>query len=389
MAEEKKLLKVTIDNITIEVEHGTTILQAARKIGGDIVPPAMCYYSKLKNTGGYCRTCLVRVAAGSVADPRPMPKLVASCRTLVMEGMVVENITNPAVLEARKGVVEFLLINHPLDCPVCDQAGECDLQDLSYGHGSEGTRYEFKRRTFERIDLGDYIQLHMTRCILCYRCVHTANQVSGGRDHGVLDRGDHSQIATYIEKSLENEFIGNVIDVCPVGALTDRTFRFKNRVWFTKPVDAHRDCPTCSGNVRLWMRGDEVLRVTARKDQWGEVQEWICNECRFEKKKVSDWVIEGPTKVDRHSVISQGHYVGIQTPTEVFPEIMDGRKPKLLLDIHSVSEVNTVELSEIQGPASSKTFDEDPHAMGNNPTDVKAGKGRNLKGTDSTNANTP
>lgn len=389
MAEEKKLLKVTIDNITIEVEHGTTILQAARKIGGDIVPPAMCYYSKLKNTGGYCRTCLVRVAAGSVADPRPMPKLVASCRTLVMDGMVVENITNPAVLEARKGVVEFLLINHPLDCPVCDQAGECDLQDLSYGHGSEGTRYEFKRRTFERIDLGDYIQLHMTRCILCYRCVHTANQVSGGRDHGVLDRGDHSQIATYIEKSLENEFIGNVIDVCPVGALTDRTFRFKNRVWFTKPVDAHRDCPTCSGNVRLWMRGDEVLRVTARKDQWGEVQEWICNECRFEKKKVSDWVIEGPTKVDRHSVISQGHYVGIQTPTEVFPEIMDGRKPKLLLDIHSVSEVNTVELSEIQGPASSKTFDEDPHAMGNNPTDVRAGKGRNLKGTDSTNANTP
>jgi NADH-quinone oxidoreductase subunit G len=385
MAEENKLLKVTIDNITIEVEPGTTILQAARKIGGDIVPPAMCYYSKLKNTGGYCRTCLVRVAAGSNADPRPMPKLVASCRTGVMDGMVVENITNPAVLEARKGVVEFLLINHPLDCPVCDQAGECDLQDLSYVHGSEGTRYDFKRRTFERIDLGDYIQLHMTRCILCYRCVHTANQVSGGREHGVLDRGDHSQIATYIEKSLDNEFIGNVIDVCPVGALTDRTFRFKNRVWFTKPVDAHRDCPTCSGNVRLWMRGDEVLRVTARKDQWGEVQEWICNECRFEKKKASDWIIEGPTKVDRHSVISAGHYVGIQKPNEVLPELMDGRKPKLMMDIHSVSKVNTVELSEIQGPASSKTFNEDPHAKGDNPTDVKVGKGTNLKGTDSTN----
>lgn len=389
MAEEKKLLKVTIDNITIDVEQGTTILQAARKIGGDIVPPAMCYYSKLKNTGGYCRTCLVRVAAGSTADPRPMPKLVASCRTLVMDGMIVENITNPAVLEARKGVVEFLLINHPLDCPVCDQAGECDLQDLSYGHGGEGTRYEFKRRTFERIDLGDYIQLHMTRCILCYRCVHTANQVSGGREHGVLDRGDHAQIATYIEKSLDNEFIGNVIDVCPVGALTDRTFRFKNRVWFTKPVEAHRGCSTCSGKVRLWMRGDEVLRVTARKDQWGEVEDWICNECRFEKKKVSDWVIEGPTRVDRHSVISQGHYVGIKKPNETFSEIMDGRKPNLLMDIHSVSEVNTVELSEIQGPASSKTFDEDPHASGNNPTDVRAGKGRNLQGTDSTNPNTP
>jgi NADH-quinone oxidoreductase subunit G len=389
MAEEKKLLKVTIDNITVEVEPGTTILMAARKIGGDIVPPTMCYYSKLKNTGGYCRTCLVRVAAGSTADPRPMPKLVASCRTNVMDGMVVENITNPAVLEARKGVVEFLLLNHPLDCPVCDQAGECDLQDLSYDHGGEGTRYEFKRRTFERIDLGPYIQLHMTRCILCYRCVHTANQVSGAREHGVLDRGDHSQIATYIQNALNSEMIGNVIDVCPVGALTDRTFRFKNRVWFTKPVDAHRDCPKCSGKVRLWMRGDEVLRVTARKDQWGEVEDWICNECRFEKKKVSDWTIEGPTRVNRHSVISQGHYVGIKKPNETFSEIMQGSKPKLLMDIHSVSEVNTVELSEIQGPASSKTFDENPHAVGQNPTDVKTGKGRNIQGTDSTNPNTP
>jgi NADH-quinone oxidoreductase subunit G len=246
---EQKLFKVTIDNITVEVEPGTTILMAARKIGGDIVPPAMCYYSKLQGSGGKCRTCLVRVAAGSAADPRPMPKLVASCRTAVMDGMVVENITNPAVLEARKGVVEFLLINHPLDCPVCDQAGECDLQDLSYEHGSEATRYEFKRRTFQRIDIGPYIQLHMTRCILCYRCVYTADQVAGNREHGVMDRGDHAQIATYIQKALGNEFIGNVIDVCPVGALTDRTFRFKNRVWFTKPVDAHRDCPTCKGKV--------------------------------------------------------------------------------------------------------------------------------------------
>jgi len=388
MAEEKKLLKVTIDNITIEVEQGTTVLQAARKIGGDIVPPAMCYYSKLEKTGGYCRTCLVKVAAVSTADPRPMPKLVPSCRTMVMDGMVVENITNPAVLEARKGVVEFLLINHPLDCPVCDQAGECDLQDLSYEHGSEGTRYEFRRRTFERIDIGPYIQLHMTRCILCYRCVHTANQIAGNREHGVLDRGDHAQIATYIQKSLESPMIGNVIDVCPVGALTDRTFRFKNRVWFTKPVDAHRDCPHCKGSVRLWMRGDDVLRVTARKDQWGEVEDWICNECRFEKKKVSDWVIEGPTRVDRHSVISAGHYVGINKPHETFEPLM-GRTPKLLMDIHSISQVNTVDLNEIAGPATGKTFNGDAHAVGQNPTDVKQGKGRNLAGTDSTNPNTP
>jgi len=387
MAEEKKLFKVTIDNITVDVEPGTTILMAARKIGGDVVPPTMCYYSKLDKTGGYCRTCLVRVAAGSTADPRPMPKLVASCRTAVMDGMIVENITNPAVLEARKGVVEFLLLNHPLDCPVCDQAGECDLQDLGYQHGSEGTRYEFKRRTFERIDIGPYIQLHMTRCILCYRCVHTANQVAGQREHGVLDRGDHAQIATYIQKSLDNEMIGNVIDVCPVGALTDRTFRFKNRVWFTKPVDAHRDCPHCKGKVRLWMRGDDVLRVTARKDQWGEVEEWICNECRFEKKKVSDWTIEGPTRVDRHSVINAGHYVGIEKPNETFEPLMK-RKPKLMMDIHSVSGVNNVDLNKIPGPATGATFSGDPNATGTNVTDIKEGSGRNMAGTDSTNANT-
>jgi NADH-quinone oxidoreductase subunit G len=262
------------------------------------------------------------------------------------------------VIDARNGVVEFLLLNHPLDCPICDQAGECHLQDLSYEHGKAGTRYEFPRRTFEKHDLGPYIQLHMTRCILCYRCVYTADQVSGKREHGVLDRGDHAQIATYIEKALDNDFIGNVIDVCPVGALTDRTFRFKNRVWFLKPQDAHRDCPKCSGKVTLWNRGDEVFRVTARKDEWGEVHDWICNECRFEKKNTSDWIIEGPTKINRHSVISQGHYVETVRPKETFQDIMKGANPRVLLDIHSESEVNkpTIELSKIHGPAHSDDF---------------------------------
>src|ERR1700743_3698980 len=277
MAEEKKLFKVTIDNITVEVERGTSILQAARQIGGDVAPPAMCYYSKLKGSGGKCRTCLVEVAAGSAADPRPMPKLVASCRTNVMDGMIVKNITSEKVIDARNGVVEILLINHPLDCPVCDQAGECHLQDLGFEHGSAKTRYEFDRRKFERIDIGDKIQLHMTRCILCYRCVFIADQITDKRVHGILNRGDHAEISTYIQKAVDNDFSGNVIDVCPVGALTDKTFRFKNRVWFTKPVDAHRDCdhPNCNGKVTLWYKGEEVLRVTARKDVYGEVEEVI------------------------------------------------------------------------------------------------------------------
>ncbi|GAA0882525.1 MULTISPECIES: 2Fe-2S iron-sulfur cluster-binding protein [Sphingobacterium] len=315
-AEDVKF-KVTIDGIPVEVAPGTSILNAARQIGGDIVPPAMCYYSKLEGSGGKCRTCLVKVSKGSEKDPRPMPKLVASCRTTVMDGMEVQNITSPEVVEARKGVVEILLINHPLDCPICDQAGECKLQDLGYEHGSANTRYEFDRRTFERIDLGDKIQLHMNRCILCYRCVYVANQLTDQRVHGILGRGDHAEISTYIENVIDNDFSGNVIDVCPVGALTDKTFRFKNRVWFTKPVDAHRDCPTCSGKVTLWYKGEEVIRVTARKDEFGEVEEFICNTCRFDQKKTSDWVLEEPTEIDRHSVISANHYELFNPPKVV------------------------------------------------------------------------
>lgn len=366
MAEEK-LIKVTIDGITIEVPEGTTILNAARKIGAEVAPPAMCYYSKLEGSGGKCRTCLVEVAAGSEKDPRPMPKLVASCRTNVMDGMVVKNVSSEKTLDARRGVVEFLLINHPLDCPICDQAGECYLQDLSYGHGDGFTRYEFVRRTFVREDIGPYIQLHMTRCILCYRCVYVANQLTDKRVHGILDRGDQSDISTYISRAIDNDFSGNMIDVCPVGALTDRTYRFKNRVWFLKPFDAHRDCDKCCGKVTLWNRGDEVYRVTSRKDPWGEVQDidgkaaWICNTCRFEKKKTSDWVIEGPTTIDRHSVISTNHYEVKVTPPDPLNKVLADRDPKLLMDIKKESGVNQedIDLSVLPGPATSITFQEE------------------------------
>lgn len=320
------MIKITIDNITTEVEEGTTILQAARKIGGNIVPPAMCYYSKLKGSGGKCRTCLVKIARTSEKDTRPSPKLVASCSTPVQDGMVVQNITSPEVLEARKAIVEFLLINHPLDCPVCDQAGECDLQDLSYEHGLETTRYEEDRREFTQYDIGDTIKLHMNRCILCYRCVYTADQITDKRVHGVLFRGDASEIGTYIENVIDNDFSGNVIDVCPVGALTDRTFRFKSRVWFLNPMNAHRNCTKCSGKVTAWMFGDDIYRITGRKDKYGELEEFICNECRFDKKDKTDWVIEGPRKVDRHSVISQNHYENIVKQSIINP--LEGKTEK-------------------------------------------------------------
>jgi len=301
-------MKITIDGNSIDVEAGTTILQAARMIGGESVPPAMCYYSKLKGSGGKCRCCLVEVSKGSEADPRPMPKLVASCVTQVMDGMEVNSTKSQRVEDARKSVTEFLLINHPLDCPVCDQAGECDLQNLSFKHGKSQTRFIEEKRTFEPEDIGPNIQLHMNRCILCYRCVMVADQLTDNRVHGVMDRGDHSNISTCISKAIDNEFSGNMIDVCPVGALTDKTFRFKQRVWFNKPYDAHRNCGKCCGKVTLWMFGQEVQRVTGRKDEYHEVDEFICNECRFDHKNPADWTIEGPRRFEKDSVINQNNY---------------------------------------------------------------------------------
>ncbi|MCO5233527.1 MAG: (2Fe-2S)-binding protein [Chitinophagales bacterium] len=302
-------MKVTIDGHTIDVEAGTTILQAARQIGGDLVPPAMCYHSKVDNTGGKCRVCMVKVTAGSEKDPRPMPKLVPSCVTTVQDGMVIENITNPQVLEARKNVVELLLINHPLDCPVCDQAGECKLQDLSYEHGIVDSELVEDKRVFDMVDIGDKIKLHMNRCILCYRCVYLADQLTPERVHGVMFRGDKAEISTYINKAIDNEMSGNVIDVCPVGALTDKTFRFKSRVWFLKPMNAERNCDKCCGKSTVWMFGDEIYRVTSRHTQYGEVEEFICNTCRYDKKSTSDWTITGPRDFGQASVINQNNYV--------------------------------------------------------------------------------
>ncbi|HEY0262770.1 MAG TPA: hypothetical protein VGB95_07070, partial [Chitinophagales bacterium] len=168
----------------------------------------------------------------------------------------------------------------------------------------------------------------------CYRCTYVADQLTDCRSHGVLNRGDHSEISTYIEKAIDNDFSGNMIDVCPVGALTDKTFRFKSRVWFTKPMDAHRDCDKCSGKVTLYTIGGEIARVSARKDQYNEVEDlpdgksgFICNTCRFDKKEVSDWKIEGPRKFSKYSVINQGNYTlplqSVKIDTDAF--VLEGR----------------------------------------------------------------
>lgn len=236
--------------------------------------------------------------------------------------MEVNSKSSDRVTEARKSVTEFLLINHPLDCPVCDQAGECDLQNLSFEHGNPKSRFIEEKRTFEPEDIGPNIQLHMNRCILCQRCVQVADQLTDNRVHGVLDRGDHANISTGISKAIDNEFSGNMIDVCPVGALTDKTFRFKSRVWFNKPYNAHRECttPGCCGKTTVWMFGGEIQRVTGRKDEYHEVEEFICNSCRFDHKNVNDWVIEGPREFEKDSVINQNNYTQKLEKVEIATE---------------------------------------------------------------------
>jgi NADH-quinone oxidoreductase subunit G len=175
----------------------------------------------------------------------------------------------------------------------------------------------------------------MTRCILCYRCTYVADQLTPGRCHGVVNRGDSAEISTYIKIAVDNEMSGNMIDVCPVGALTDKTFRFKSRVWFLKPYDAHRSCSQCCGKATVWMFGKEIYRVTARKDVYHEVENdaegkpaWICNDCRFEHKNSADWTIEGPRKMEGWSVINQGKYMAAKSKVEIDtdPRILKGRQ---------------------------------------------------------------
>src|SRR5580698_406073 len=286
MADEKKLFKVTIDNITLEVEPGTSILMAARKIGGDVAPPAMCYYTKLKGSGGKCRTCLVEVAAGSTADPRPMPKLVASCRTNVMDGMVVKNITSEKVIDARNGVVEFLLINHPLDCPICDQAGECTLQEQATGYGRGYSRYiEKKNVKPKRTELGPRVTLDDERCILCSRCVRFCTEVAKDDVLGFVDRGSYSTLTCYPGRELENNYSLNTVDICPVGALTSTDFRFKMRVWFLKQTPGIDTESSVGANTLVWSREGVIYRITPRRND--EVNDtWMADSGRTLYKDV-------------------------------------------------------------------------------------------------------
>jgi len=262
------MLKVKVNEIEVEVEQGLTVLQACEKAGVEI--PRFCYHEKL-SIAGNCRMCLVEIEKS--------PKPIASCAMPVVEGMNIKTNT-PLVENARKGVMEFLLANHPLDCPVCDQGGECDLQDQSMFYGIDKSRYKENKRHVPDKYMGPLIKTQMTRCIHCTRCIRFATEVAGVPELGAIGRGEDMQITTYLEKSMESELSGNVIDLCPVGALTSKPYVFEARPWELKKTETIDVMDAVGSNIRVDTYGWEVKRILpVINDDINE--EWISDKTRY------------------------------------------------------------------------------------------------------------
>ncbi|HOB14931.1 MAG TPA: NADH-quinone oxidoreductase subunit NuoG, partial [Novosphingobium sp.] len=262
--------KVTVDGVEIEVPQGATVLQACELAGKEI--PRFCYHERL-SIAGNCRMCLVEVKPGP-------PKPQASCALPTAEGQEIRT-DSEMVKKAREGVMEFLLINHPLDCPICDQGGECDLQDQAVAYGRGHSRFHENKRAVTEKYMGPLIKTTMTRCIQCTRCVRFSEEVAGVDEIGALYRGEAMQITTYLERAAAHEMSANVIDLCPVGALTSRPYAFEARPWELKKTLSVDVSDACGANIRIDSRGREVMRVLPRiNDDVNE--EWISDKARFQ-----------------------------------------------------------------------------------------------------------
>jgi NADH-quinone oxidoreductase subunit G len=260
--------KLTIDGVELEVEPGITVLQACEMVGVEI--PRFCYHERL-SVAGNCRMCLVEMEKS--------PKPIASCAMPVGEGMVIRTNT-PLVKKARQGVMEFLLINHPLDCPICDQGGECDLQDQAMAYGMDHSRYQENKRAVADKYLGPLVKTVMTRCIHCTRCVRFISEVAGVEELGATGRGEHLEIGTYVEKALSSELSANIIDLCPVGALTSKPYAFAARPWELTKTESIDVMDAVGSSIRVDARGREVMRILPRlNDDVNE--EWISDKTRF------------------------------------------------------------------------------------------------------------
>ena len=258
-----------VNGVETEFEPGMTVLQVAERAGHEI--PRFCYHERL-SIAGNCRMCLVEVKPGP-------PKPQASCALPAAENQEIFTDT-PMVKKAREGVMEFLLINHPLDCPICDQGGECDLQDQSVGYGRDGSRYSENKRAVEEKNMGPTVKTFMTRCIQCTRCVRFISEIAGVPDIGMISRGEDAEITTYLEKSVASELSGNVNDLCPVGALTHRPWQYHYRPWELKKTETIDVMDALGSNIRADSKGAEVMRVLPRVNE-GINEEWLSDKSRY------------------------------------------------------------------------------------------------------------
>ena len=269
--------KIKIDGVELEIENGTTLLQACEIAGAEV--PRFCFHERL-SIAGNCRMCLVEVKGGP-------PKPQASCAMLVNDlrpgpnGEPPEVFTKtPMVKKAREGVMEFLLINHPLDCPICDQGGECDLQDQAMAYGIDHNRYRENKRAVENKYLGPLVKTEMNRCIQCTRCVRFTTEVAGIQELGATGRGEDMEITTYLDKAISSELQGNIIDLCPVGALTSAPYEFKARPWELRKTETIDVMDAVGSNIRVDVRGREVMRILPRTHE-DVNEEWISDKTRF------------------------------------------------------------------------------------------------------------
>src|SRR5919201_1689055 len=335
---------LTIDGRQVTVEKGKTVLQASIEAG--IPLPYYCYHPGI-SVDGSCRVCIVKI--------EKMPKLQTSCSMACTEGMVVLT-RDPEVVAARAGVFEFLLINHPLDCPVCDKGGECPLQDFSYTFGPAESRMDFPRRVFDGegvkgdVDFGPTLMLNRQRCILCTRCVRFMKEVDGDAQINIIDRGYGSEIATFREEGVHSLISGNLMDVCPVGAITTRDYRFKSRPW-DNPNAADTICTLCSKGCNTtawikakpeWAKGSRLIRVTPRFNP--EVNSyWMCDIGRFDYH----W-IEGEERVRRPlERAAHGSEVNAQQPvtwTEMLSKLRDKPQPP-----HTKFKVPPIDAPNVNG----------------------------------------
>ena len=318
---------VNINDRPVEVLPNTSILQACEI--ADVVIPRFCYHERL-SVAGNCRMCLVEV--------EKMPKLQASCAVPVSPNMSIKTNT-PSVKKAREGVLEFLLINHPLDCPICDQGGECYLQDQSLIYGGDRSRFKEFKRAVEDKNCGPLIKTIMTRCIHCTRCVRFANEVVGVPEFGTSGRGNFIEISTYVDKLFTSELSGNVIDLCPVGALTSKPYAFLSRPWELKSIESIDLFDSIHSNIRVDTRGYEIVRILPRLNE-NINEEWISDKARFSFDGLSTQRLSEPLIKDSNGDLKPASW--LEAINLIFKKMKETQPNKVAFSIGNFCDLETL-----------------------------------------------